>query len=122
MPLVIHYLNPNMRPDIVQGSSWRQLDQNTPALGTIHLSAIEDGHRIIVNKAAVAKVEEFSEEAWAMMRDDQKKAHDEAEAKKQADAEQVRATRLKAQQDANAAWARKFVVARWFTKKPYPEV
>ena len=93
MPIIVTYLNPNMRSDVVEGVSWKQLDENSPRLGTINLKALDDGHHIIVNKSAVAKAEEFTAEAWQKMKDAdeeraaaQAKARTEAENKKKSDA------------------------------------
>ncbi len=103
MPLVISYINPNMRPDIVQGSSWRQLDGNTPALGTINLKSIGDGHRIIVNKSAVAKVEEFDDVDWDKMKQEQKDAEDAQAAAQVKAKDEQEAKRKKDREDAAAA-------------------
>jgi len=93
MPIIVTYLNPNMRPDIVEGVSWKQLDENSPRLGTINLKSLGDGHHIIVNKSAVAKAEEFTVEAWQKLKDEdeaaaaaQAKARSDAETKKKSDA------------------------------------
>jgi len=87
MPIIVTYLNPNMRPDIIEGESWFRLDTDSRGRGTIELKSLGDGgHHIIVNKSAVAKVEEFTTEAWAAMGEMQKKA-EEAQAKARAEAE-----------------------------------
>jgi hypothetical protein len=82
-----------MRPDIIEGESWRQLDADSPRMGTINLKSLEDGHRIIVNKSAVAKVEEIPQMTWDANVEAQKKAQEDqaearadAEAKKKSDA------------------------------------
>jgi len=64
MPIIVTYLNPNMRPDIIEGESWKKLDEDSPRLGTINLKSLADSHRIIVNKSAVAKVEEIPQATW----------------------------------------------------------
>jgi len=97
MPIIITYLNPNMRPDFVEGDSWARLDADSPRLGTINLKSLDDGHRIIVNKSAVAKAEEYTKEARDAILQKQKdaeekqaadaaKAKSDAEIKKKADA------------------------------------
>ena len=88
MPIIVHYINEHMRPDIIEGESWRQIDQDSPRMGTINLKTLDDGHRIIVNKSAVAKVEEFPEAAWQAMKDEQEKqAADQAKARSDAEAD-----------------------------------
>ena len=79
MPIVVHYINEHMRPDIIEGESWRQIDQDSPRMGTINLKSLEDGHRIIVNKSAVAKVEEIPQVTWDANIEAQKKAQEEQE-------------------------------------------
>ena len=93
MPLIVTYLNPQMRPDVIEGESWKKLDEDSPRMGTINLKALGDGHRIIVNKSAVAKVEEIPQDVWdanveaqEKQRDDQAKAQADAEEKRKADA------------------------------------
>jgi len=86
MPIIITYLNPNMRPDFVEGESWFRLDSDSRGRGMIELKSLSDSHHIIINKSAVAKVEEFTEETWAAMGEMQKKA-EEAQAKARAEAE-----------------------------------
>jgi len=86
MPIIVHYINEHMRPDIIEGDSWRQIDQDSPRMGTINLKSLEDGHRIIVNKSAVAKVEEIPRATWDAGIEAQKKAQEEQE-KRHADAE-----------------------------------
>lgn len=118
MPIIVTYLNPNMRPDIIEGESWARIDQDSPRLGTINLKAIGDDHRIIVNKSAVAKVEEFPAETWEKMKQEQRDFEDaqnkqraDDEAKKKADA----AAALLAHLEAKTLKSR---VRRMFGKKP----
>jgi len=90
MPIIITYLSERVHPDIVEGESWTKLDSDSPRLGSINLKSLEDGHRIIINKNAVAKVEEFSSPLWEGMvakekeqREIQKKAQIRAQAQGQ---------------------------------------
>jgi len=91
MPLVIHY--PGVRPDIVKGESWKQLDESTAKLGQVYMHDLEDDHRIIANKSNWIKVDEYTEKRWQEMKDAdeaiaaaQAKAKSEAEAAKNAKA------------------------------------
>ena len=86
MPLIVTYLNPNMRPDLIEGENWKQLDEASPRMGTINLKSLADGHKIIVNKSAVAKVDEFTVEAWQKLKDEEEAAA-AAQAKARSDAE-----------------------------------
>jgi hypothetical protein len=72
MPIIVHYGN-NMRPDVVNGESWKQLDQATAKSGMIYLTDLGDGHRIIVNKAAWVRVDEIPQEKWDANVEAQKK-------------------------------------------------
>jgi hypothetical protein len=87
MPIIVTYLNPNMRPDVIEGESWKKLDEDSPRMGTINLKSLGDGHRIIVNKSAVAKVEEIPEATWEMNVEAQKKQQQE-QAKAQVEAKE----------------------------------
>ena len=87
MPIIITYLFGAQ--EIVEGESWKQLDENTPKLGVINLRSIADGHRIIVTKSAVAKVEEIPQAVWdanieaqKKVKEEQEKARAEVEAKR----------------------------------------
>ena len=62
MPIVITYLYGSV--DHVEGESWAKLDADSPRLGTINLKSLRDGHRIIVNKNSISKVEEFPQAVW----------------------------------------------------------
>jgi hypothetical protein len=92
MPIVLFYLNGRQR--IVQGESWAQLNNAGGQVpGCVTLRRIPDGGKIIVVKSALADVEEFSEEAWQKLKDEeeataaaQAKARTEAENKKKSDA------------------------------------
>lgn len=95
MPIVVTYLNPNMRPDFIEGESWKQIDGNSPGLGTINLKSLSDSHRIIVNKSAIAKVDEFSEKRWQEMKDAEEAAA-AAAAKKRSDEEAAKNARAAA--------------------------
>jgi hypothetical protein len=93
MPIIVTYLTG--RQDIVEGESWARLDQDSPRLGTINLKTIQDGTRIIVNKSAVAKVEEIPPSIWDKRMADFQKAQAEELA-------------LRAKAAAEAADARRF--------------
>ena len=94
MPIVLTYLNGRQR--LVQGESWMQLNNaGGAALGCVNLKRIPDGGKLTIVKSALAEVEEFTEEAWAKMMQEQKDAQEaqaaaqaksDAEAKKAADA------------------------------------
>jgi hypothetical protein len=90
MPIIITYLNPNMRPDAIEGESWGRLDADSPRMGTINLKSLGDGHRIIVNKSAVAKVEEYPQAVWDANIETQRKAAEEKQWAKQEKAEAER--------------------------------
>jgi len=89
MPIVLTYLNGRQR--LVQGESWMQLNNaGGAALGCVNLKRVPDGGKITVVKSALAEVEEFTEEAWAKMMQEQKDAQEAqaaAQAKSKSDAE-----------------------------------
>jgi hypothetical protein len=89
MPIVLTFLNGRQR--LVQGESWAQLNNaGGAALGCVNLKRVPDGGKITVVKSALAEVEEFTEEAWAKMMQEQKDAQEAqaaAQAKSKSDAE-----------------------------------
>jgi len=96
MPIVLTYLNGRQR--LVQGESWMQLNNaGGAALGCVNLKRVPDGGKITIVKSALAEVEEFTEEAWAKMTQEQKDAQEAqaaAQAKAKSDAEVKKATAL----------------------------
>jgi hypothetical protein len=102
MPIIVTYVNPNMRPDVIEGESWKKLDESSPRTGTINLKSLTDGHRIIVNKSAVAKVEEIPQATWDMNVEAQKKQQQD-QLKAQADEKEK--ARLGAEEKKKAAAA-----------------
>ena len=108
MPIVITYLSERVHPDIVEGESWTKLDSDSPRLGSINLKSLEDGHRIIINKNAVAKIEEFSSPLWEGM---------VAKDKEQREIQRKGQIRAQAQAQLNA-WNAKPWLKRIFRKCP----
>jgi hypothetical protein len=93
MLIVLTYLNGRQR--LVQGESWMQLNNaGGAALGCVNLKRIPDGGKLTIVKSALAEVEEFTEEAWAKMTQEQKDAQEAqaaAQAKSKSDAEAKKA-------------------------------
>ena len=104
MPIALLYLNGRQR--IVEGESWKQLNNaHSDVMGTINLRRIEDGGKITIIKSALCEVEEFTQAAWDKMIEDEKKARADVEAKRKAEQD---ARDKKAAKDLAAIEAKKF--------------
>jgi diadenosine tetraphosphate (Ap4A) HIT family hydrolase len=109
MPIIVHYNNERMQPDVVEGDSWKKLDSDSPRLGTINLKSLADGHRIIIVKSSIAKVEEISQQIWDEGIAAQKKAQEE---QREAQKTQQKAAARAATQGKIDAWHKQ----PWFKK------
>jgi hypothetical protein len=108
-PILISYINERMQPDVVEGESWKKLDSDSPRLGTINLKSLSDGHQIIVNKSAIAKVEVIPQAVWD---EGIKKQEEQREAQKKAQEEQRKANDLANRRDQIKKWN----AQPWFKK------
>jgi len=86
MPVKLTYFSGRER--LVEGDSWQRLDENSASrLGTIILKSVPDGRKIIVNKSAVAEVEEIPQATWVGWIEEGKKKQEEAEAQRKKELE-----------------------------------
>jgi hypothetical protein len=95
MPVKLTYFSGKER--LVEGDSWQKLDESSAGrLGTIVLKSIPDGMRLIVNKSAVAEVEEIPKATWDGWIEEGKRKQEEAEAQRKKELEAQALTALEA--------------------------
>jgi len=123
MPIVVKYRNGQY--ELMAGETpkdWSYMNREGKILGTYL-----NGHPGIIYREDVRAVEFISDAEWKSTQEKAQKAKEEAEAKKAEDEAKRRAASDAAQlasrkRAANDAWARKPLLSRVFSKKPFPEI